>query len=456
MLALGEQLSGFWQGYGGLVRTRTRDTSEYGRAYLSGLLRMETQRNIASIGRQCGVGEQNMQHFISESPWEGAKVIEAVRQSVAGRQELKGGVLILDESGDEKFGESSVGVARPYNGRHHQVERSQVGVFLSYVSGTIWTWVDGELYVPERWFSSAYSQRRQKAGIPAERTYQKKSELGWQLIERAQQSGIDFVAVCFDSYYGHETWLRDQCHAAGLEYYGDIKSHSLVYLRDPSPAFEPDSQGRIPKHPSILEQWAYRVEELPNHPAIQWRTIALRPDARGILRAQFASLPVWTVRKNGQVVAETLLLRRFGKAITYTLTNAAPNTPLDVLATRKSQRYFVERTIQDAKSEFGWDEFQALKYRAWDHHLALTILASWFIAQTRLEWSLAHPPDLALLDHYAIDVLPALSVANVRQLLRAALPLPQLSPQQAVQLVAKHLDNRTRSRRSRLKNRSGP
>lgn len=49
------------------------------------------------------------------------------------------------------------------------------------------------------------------------------------------------------------------------------------------------------------------------------------------------------------------------------------------------------------------------------------------------------------------DVLPLLSVANVRELLRAAMPLPQLTTQQAIDLVVEHLVNRTRSRRSRLR-----
>lgn len=126
------------------------------------------------------------------------------------------------------------------------------------------------------------------------------------------------------------------------------------------------------------------------------------------------------------------------------------------MARRKSQRYFVERAIQDAKSEFGWDEFQALKYRAWEHHLALTILASWFIAETRLDWQQDHPHNPILLEHYATDVLPALSVANVREMLRAALPLPQLSSEQAARLIVQHLDNRTRSRKSKLKRRFKP
>ena len=58
--------------------------------------------------------------------------------------------------------------------------------------------------------------------------------------------------------------------------------------------------------------------------------------------------------------------------------------------------------------------------------------------------------DPALLAQYDVDVLPQLSVGNVRELLRAALPLPQLSPEQAAHLVVTHLTNRTRSRKSRL------
>lgn len=49
-----------------------------------------------------------------------------------------------------------------------------------------------------------------------------------------------------------------------------------------------------------------------------------------------------------------------------------------------------------------------------------------------------------------MEVLPELSVANVRELLQAVMPLPQLSPQQATRLVVKHLLNRSRSTRSRL------
>ena len=52
--------------------------------------------------------------------------------------------------------------------------------------------------------------------------------------------------------------------------------------------------------------------------------------------------------------------------------------------------------------------------------------------------------------------VPRLSMANVRTMLLAAMPLPQLTSQEAAYLVVKHLDNRTRSRKSRLRSGSSP
>ncbi len=51
----------------------------------------------------------------------------------------------------------------------------------------------------------------------------------------------------------------------------------------------------------------------------------------------------------------------------------------------------------------------------WQHQLALTILASWFIAETRLDWMQRFERDPALLDQYELDVLPLLSVSNVQE-----------------------------------------
>jgi SRSO17 transposase len=454
---LGKRLERFWRYYGQKARTKTRDTRAYGLSYLKGLLRMKAERNMAEIAREAGVSEQNMQHFISNSPWSGTEMIEQVQQAVCEREELAGGMLILDESADVKYGESSAGSSRQHNGRLGKVDQSQVGVYLSYAKDNVWTLIDGELFLTEKWFSKSYAGRRAKAEISSERrVFQTKIELGWQMIEQAQATGLPFVAVAFDSLYGRSFWLREQCDQAEIEYYADIPANQQLYLAYPELDFERTTRGKLSNKFSVVGQEAFKASALAQLADTQWQTLTLRPNERGMLTGDFAIYKVWTVSTAGIIRQETLLMKRESKKIRYSLTNAASDTPLLTLAQRKCQRYFVERSIQDAKSELGMDEFRAIKYRAWQHHLALTILASWFIAETRLDWQDEHLRDPSLIEDYEIDVLPALSMANVREMLRATLPLKQLSPLEAANLVVKHLDNRTRSRRSRLKKHSEP
>lgn len=360
-------------------------------------------------------------------------------------------MLLLDESADDKAGGYSAGAGRQYNGRRGKVDLSQVGVFLALVKGNFWTWVDGEVYLPGHWFANDATESRQRAGIPAEREFMTKPELGWQMIQRARANKLPFEAVACDTLYGRCAWLRDQMANEDIEYYADVPANTRVYLSKPQIGIPANKKGRKAKNKRVLSPRAHRVDQLRDHPDTLWKRVELRPSERGILSADFAALQVWTVRDDLSVHEETLLIRRDSKGkCSYTLTNAPKDTPLATLARRKSQRYFIERSNQDAKSELGWDEFQATKLLAWEHQLALTILAAWFIAEVKLDWAVEHQRDPTLLEDYQIDVLPALSVANVRSMLCAALPLPQLSPADAAALVVKHLDNRVRSRKSRL------
>jgi len=199
----------------------------------------------------------------------------------------------------------------------------------------------------------------------------------------------------------------------------------------------------------------YSVQSLIALPQLPWERLTLRPSETGMLTADFARLPVWTVYEK-TVRREWLLFRLDNGQVTYTLSNAAANISLTTMAWRKSHRCFIECDNQNSKSELGWDELQATKYRAWQHHLALTILASWFVTDIQLDWAKECRCQPELLAQYQVEVLPMLSVANVRLLLRAAMPLPQLSPTAAAMVVIEHLLNRLRSRKSRLKRLDSP
>jgi SRSO17 transposase len=448
---LGDRLVLFYERFGSYFRTKTRDTSEYGLNYISGLLRMENDRNLANVGRKTGTSGQNLQHFVSNSSWLGEEVILAVENEVKVHPAFPEAVLVLDESAEEKAGGDSAGAGRQHNGRLGKIEMSQVGVFLALVTPEVCTWLDGELYLPQAWFGESHDELRKKTGVPEELIFQTKPELGWQLIKRTQDRKIPFVAVAMDDLYGRNETLRQNLNTAGIEYYGDVPVNTKVYLEKPQIVHPLTKRGEPSKVPQVIGT-AYEVGELRKKYGLTWETLRLRTNERGYLEAKFARVRVW-VLYGEESRQEWLLIRQDASQITYVLSNAPETIDLKTMAWRKTHRYLIERSNEDAKDEFGWDEFQTRKYRAWKHQLALTILASWFVAETRLDWQqrFQQSPDLLVL--YEVDALPKISVANVRELLRASMPLPQLSPEDAANLVVSHLLNRMRSRKSRLRHR---
>jgi len=210
---------------------------------------MEAKRNMANIGRKTDVDPQNMQHFMSNSPWSGPNLTIAVQHKVADRAELQEAMLMVDESADEKAGQWSAGAGRQHNGRLGKVEMSQVGVFLSLATPTVNTWIDGELFLPEAWFEAEGAARRAKAEIPPERSFQTKPELAWQMIQRVQANGVPFQAVAMDTLYGRSRKLRAQLDEAKLEYYADVPADTRVYLRPPHLVYPKTKRGKRSKRP---------------------------------------------------------------------------------------------------------------------------------------------------------------------------------------------------------------
>ena len=461
MAELGDNLLAHWERFRPCFRTCTRDPSPHAYTYLRGQLTMEDARNYANIERRLTGGDgQGLQQFMSDSPWAGQAVLRQVQAEVKAHPVLQsGGVLILDESADEKAGLHSAGAARQHNGRLGKVAVSQVSTCLAYAhpaSGT-WTLVDGELFLPEDWFSPEFAARRKAAGIPAEREFETKPQLGLKMIQRARAQGLPFDWVACDDLYGRGRAFRATLDARQVRYVAEVPENTQVYLKPPKVGVprKRSQSGRASTRLKVLSRHKPReVRSLVRSHQTHWQPVQVRYTERGVLVADFAVRQVWTLTEALQVRTEWLIIRRDqnGK-LTFSLSNAPAETPAQQLIEASCQRYFVERIFQDAKFELGWDEFQAQKYRAWEHHFALTAAALWFVAQTKLNWRQTYARDPELAHQLEVTALPALSTANVRELLQAVLPLPQLTPEQARQLVATHLVNRSRSTRSRLKSR---
>ena len=463
--SLPAELRSYWERYRPNFKTQTRDPSEHAYQYLRGQLTMDKDRHYAGIARQMeGQDGQAMQHFMSNSPWSAAGVYRQIQTDICATPQLAhGSLLILDESADEKAGILSAGSLRQYNGRLGKVDECQVSVVLGYANWHLQPWptwaiVDSDLFLAEEWFTPDFAALRHKLGVPEERQYASKPKLGLQMIRRAKDQHLPFEAVACDDLYGRDGHFRAALDGDGICYYADVPANTQVYLERPVVGVpektarpgRPDSQPRVLNPVRRL-----RADRVGAEPDTHWQRLFIRYNERGVLEDDFAARRVWTWKKGERQAREEWLILRVERNgdRTYLLSNAPPDTPLQQLAEGSCGRYFVERVIQDAKDENGWDEFQAQKYLGWEHHTALTACALRFIAQTKLVWAAEVARDPQLAQQLEVEVLPALSTANVRELLKAVLPLPQLSPEEAREQVIKHLVNRSRSTASRLRRR---
>ena len=130
---LANRLHRVWERFRRCLTTKTRDTSQYAFVYLRGLLTMDTKRNYVNIARRVIDPEddgQNLQHFMSDSPWKARAVFRDIQTEIQQRPELNGGILTLDDSGDRRAGTESAGASRQYIGRLGKVDLGQVGVGL--------------------------------------------------------------------------------------------------------------------------------------------------------------------------------------------------------------------------------------------------------------------------------------------------------------------------------------
>jgi SRSO17 transposase len=293
---VGARLQRCWQRSAPLFRTQTRDGSPDAYHYLSGLLRLLHNRTFVNIGRQAGVAGQNVQHFISNSPRSARAVIARVQEEIRTTPGLeRGGMLLLDESADRKAGTVTAGAGRQRNGRLGSGQLSQVGTFLAYVhmEAGVWTWVDGELFLPQDWFTPQREAHRTRVGVPAERAFETKLDLGWRMIQRAS---VPYEAVACATRYGRSVWLRRQLAGAGLVYIAEVPAHTQVYLEKPV-------VGLPPGHPRakklrVLEGRPLQVRQVAARADMDWRHIPLRSTERGLLADVFAARQVWTAYKS--------------------------------------------------------------------------------------------------------------------------------------------------------------
>ena len=451
---LSASLRQYFKTYQHLLKSKTRDNSEHGFQVLLGSFLLDNDRTFANIDRRLSGNPnatgQNIQHFMSDSPWTTKPVYDKVVEDIQQIKELHGGSLNFDETGMPCTGTEKAGSSHQYMGGLGHTALGQVFVLGSYYASGTWMLVDSEIFLPEKWFEPAKREKWKKLHIPAECQFATKIELAMQQLDNAIERGLPFESTGCDSLYGSSTAFRLKLGSTEKDYVASVKSDQQVWLSHPVDTA------------SVQSKTVKKLSE-----ELEFENITVRDGERGeyIMLHAFAEVfSKITVPKSEKYplgyyfLNETLVIRKESDGKTsYALSNIELERKQE-LAERRSERYFVERTIQDMKSELGLDEMQATKYRSLMHELALCAIALIFMAKEKLHFrarmeNAAHKEEIQSPEEEFPHVkkLPELSLSNVKELLRVAFPLPTLSKQQAIDLVINHLYNRTKVKNSKSK-----
>jgi len=268
-------------------------------------------------------------------------------------------VLVVDETGDLKKGECSVGVQRQYTGTAGRIENAQVAVFLTYAACRGHALIDRVLYLLRLWTEDPGCCKA--VGIPATTGFATKPALATAMISRAVQAGVPAAWVAGDEVYGADPELRRT-----------VREHGLGYV------LQTAANRRVP-----TDAGAIRVDELAaTAPASAWQTYSAGAGSKGpryYAWAWIALLPEDGDDHGGQ---HHLLIRRNDATgeLAYLRCYSPKPVPLSTLVRVAGQRWRIEESFQTAKGLTGLDQHQVRRWTSWHRWTTLAMLAHAFLA----------------------------------------------------------------------------
>jgi SRSO17 transposase len=393
------------------------NSGHHARDYLSGLTGTQRRKNIETIENDvAGSNYQGMEQFISSSPWSHRELLDKVARGAdeefGDAQEAS---LSIDESGMLKKGHASVGVKRQWCGRAGKVENCQIGVYASLGCEERYSLIDFELFLPEEWADDP--ARCDKAKIPEDkREHKAKWELGLEMVARARENKVRFGWVGVDSLYGHNNQFLNTLEDRGEKFIADVRKSYKIWTSKPAlkvPIKKPGQPGKTPTCPKLdkeknkaryLDVEAFVAENFDK----KHQVLEYRQGTKGKLcaRVWVQDIWVWEQRWKGAPRKRRLIVRQDESGdFKYSLTNLPDPKDWQKDLYKQNQRFWIEQSFHEAKSQTGMAQYQVRVWQGWHHHMALVCLATLFMDQAKHLHKASHPllsyRDITeLLDYY--------------------------------------------------------
>jgi len=232
------------------------------RQYLTGLLSEHPNKNCDTLAEVVPqTNEQQFNHLLTDMVWDETALNH---QRIARMQTLPSegdGVLIFDDTGFEKQGRHSVGVARQYTGTAGKLTNCQVTVNCHYAERTLAWPVATRLYLPQGWAEDA--ERRKQAHVPEAIGFQTKAEIALALLDEANACGVRHGCVTCDADYGDNPNFLNGLEARGERHVVAVRANFSLTL------------GRGQESPMLRAD-----EALAAQPRQDWQTIAWSEGAK--------------------------------------------------------------------------------------------------------------------------------------------------------------------------------
>ncbi|MCW2135476.1 IS701 family transposase [Arthrobacter sp. VKM Ac-2550] len=393
------------QVFGSLTRS---DQRAKGRLYLQGLMLDGRRKSMQPMGERLGVDYQQLQQFVSSSPW----AVEPVRRQLANiaMETIAPEAWVIDDTGFKKDGRSSPCVARQYSGTLGKVGNCQIAVSLHAATDAASCPLNWRLYVPEAWDDTCAETnedaektmlRRQKAKIPDTIRHRTKWSQALEMIDEAATWGWAPPAVVADAGYGDTTGFRLGLDARSIPYVLAVKASTSAYPADAVPETVPatGSRGRPPApryrdKPSSLREIAISTGRVHRR-QVTWRrgtktgpanklasmtskflAVRVRPANRDIPLAADGSLPEeWLICEWPAGAAEPT---------DYWLSSLPADTSLKTMVRLAKMRWRIEHDYRELKTGLGLAHFEGRTYPGWHRHVTLVTAAHLFITRLRL------------------------------------------------------------------------
>lgn len=343
--------------------------------YLQGLLGDAKRKNMEGmLQRLCDPGQyQTLQHFITHSTWDAARVWEELRTRTPERR----GHLLIDDTSIPKQGRESVGVARQYCGALGKIANCQAIVTTALrTKGAVWP-MTMELFLPQSWCDD--EDRRERTHVPDGLDHRTKTKMAIEHVDAVLASGFEITCVLADSGYGDGVDFREAIAARRLSYSVGVSKTTKVIL-EPSTRRQRKACGDGAPASATLEEIANRA------PESAWRRIAWRKGTKGPLAAEFLILRAKPIHPDhGGDCLWLICERTLGKESVrkYYLSNLPATIGEKQLVGITHERWAIEQHYRDLKQETALDHFEGRSYPGLHRHMVLTALAYTFLEHER-------------------------------------------------------------------------